>query len=78
MGSGKFGGLGSGLGLGMDAVEREMAEYESQPRSEVSLQLLDERMRGGAVGALEVAILDERSGRVWVALDVVAFADGGL
>jgi hypothetical protein len=66
---GRFGGAG---GVRMDLAQREVPVRELQPWTEGLLHRLDDRIGRPAVGALEVAILHERRGRVGRTGDVVA------
>jgi GNAT superfamily N-acetyltransferase len=54
--------------------EREMPEHDAQARTELLLQLLHDRVRSGAMGALEVAVLDQRHGSFGGPAHVVARA----
>src|ERR671917_2630323 len=69
---GCLGCLGSELGLGMDIAQRQVAPDVADV-AELAQELSDERLRLSAVGAFEVAVLDNRDGRFERAPDVVAF-----
>src|SRR5439155_19514333 len=56
--------------------DREVANDEPEPVAHPRLHLLDDRIRGTAVGTFVVAVLDERHRRVSRPLDMVpAFVD---
>ena len=67
----RLGGLGGELGVRVDVVERQVPPDVSDI-AEVGQQLPDDRLRLPAVGALEVAVLDDRHRRVDRPADVVA------
>ena len=69
---GRLRGLGGELRVGVDVVEREVAPDVAHVVAERRQQLTDHLLGLPAVGALEVAVLDERDGRVVGAADVVA------
>ena len=56
---GRLGGLGGELGVRVDVGERQVAPDVADV-AEVGEQLADDRLGPAAVGALEVAVLDER------------------
>ena len=58
-----FGLLGGVLRVRMAARQREMPEHEPQPVAERVDDARDDRARRGALGALEVAVLDQRHRR---------------
>ena len=66
-----LGGLGGELGVLVHVDQREVAEHEPQVVAERAHQLADDRLGLAAVGALEVAVLDERDRGVERAADVV-------
>src|SRR3954454_23089369 len=77
LGARRLGRLGGGLGARVLGGDRGGAEHEAQPVAHPRLHFLDDRIRGTAVRALVVAVLDQRDRRVRRSLDVVAaFADG--
>src|SRR4051794_21212472 len=55
----------------MNLGEREVAEDKAQPVAHRRLQGLDNRVRGPAIGALIVTVLDQRHGRVGAPLRVI-------
>src|SRR5438128_133714 len=55
----------------MRGRDREVAKHEPEPLAHPGLHLFDDRIRGTAVRALVVAVLDERHGRLHRTLDVV-------
>ena len=69
---GGLGCLGSELGMGMNVVQRQVAPDVSDV-AELAQELSDERLGLPAVGAFEVAVLDDRDGRFERSADVVAF-----
>ena len=68
---GGLGGLGGELGVRVDVVQRQVPPDVADV-AEVGQQLADDRLGLAAVGALEVAVLDEGHRRVGRAADVVA------
>ena len=68
---GGLGGLGGELGVRVDVVERQVPPDVADV-AEVAKELADDRLRLPAVGALEVAVLDERDRRVERPANVVA------
>ena len=68
---GRLGGLGGELGVRVDVVERQVPPDVADV-AEVAQELADDRLRLAAVGALEVAVLDDRDRRVERPADVVA------
>jgi len=75
LGAGGLGGLGSLERMQVDLAERKIAKREPQIVAEDLSNLHDGRMRGSAVGALEVTVLDERDGCCLGAENVIALAD---
>ena len=63
--------LGRELGVRVDVVQRQVPPDVAEV-AEVGEQLADDRLGLAAVGALEVAVLDDRDRRVDRAADVVA------
>ena len=61
----------------MDVVQREMPPDVAQV-TEVAEQLADDRLGLAAVGALEIAVLDDRHGRLRRPSDVVASGIDGI
>jgi hypothetical protein len=74
--AGRFGRLGSGLGVRMDTGEWKMAKDETELVSDLPPQLLKHRVGAAAMGTLEVTVLDQghRSGRR--PQPVIALAEG--
>ena len=64
-------------GVRMCRRDREVAKDEAELVSHRFLYLLDDRIRGAAVGAFVVAVLEERHGCVRRSLDMVAIAITG-
>src|SRR5438477_875110 len=56
----------------MRGRDREIAKDEAKPIAHPRLYLFDDGVRGTAVGALVVAVLDERHGRIRRTLNMVA------
>src|SRR6266516_3853288 len=56
----------------MRGRDREVAKDEAKPLAHPRLYLLDDGVRGTAVAALVVAVLDERHRRIRRALNMVA------
>ena len=54
-----LGGLGRVAGVRVDGLEREVAEGEAQVVAQAVAHAREDRLRGRAVGALEVAVHDE-------------------
>nr|WP_202033903.1 hypothetical protein [Massilia sp. Dwa41.01b] len=65
----------AGCAKGMQVGERQVAEYEGHLVAVLALQLGQRRVGAGAIGALEVAILDQGHGRVPAAADVVVLCN---
>ncbi len=72
----ELGSFRGGLGHGVNLHQGEVAEDEAEAGAEVLLELFDDLVGDEAVGALEVAVLEERKRGLWVALDVVLVGDG--
>ena len=68
----RLGGLGRQLRVRVHVGERQVAPHVAQVVAEVGEQLADDRLGLAAVGALEVAVLDQRDRGVRRAADVVA------
>ena len=68
--------LGSVLGMGMYLAQRKVAKNESESIAQLSLNFVNNRAGQAAVGALIVAILDQRHWCVCWPSDVIAFAHG--
>ena len=66
-----LGGLGGALRIGVDLVQRQVPEDEAQPAVEPLAHARDDRLRGRAVRALEVAVHDQLERRVGRTGDVV-------
>ena len=62
----------------MDLDQREMPKDEAKPVAQTQQDIRNDGLRGGAVGTLVVAILDDRHGRVVVAQDWSRDATGTL
>ena len=67
----RLGGLGGALRVGVDLGQRQMAEREAQPAVEPLAHARDDRLRGRAVRALEVAVHDQLQRSVRRAEDVI-------
>ena len=78
LGAGRLGGLRGLERVGVRRRDREVAEDEPEPAAQRLAHRLDLRVRGAAVRALEVAVLDEEQRRVAGAVDVVLRPDHGL
>ena len=68
---GGLGGLRGELSVGVDVVQRQVPPDVADV-AEVAQELADDRLRLPAVGALEVAVLDDRDRRLERPADVVA------
>ena len=73
---GRLGRLGRHDGVRVHLAEREVAEHEAHARAQAAQHALHDRVRGAAVRALVVAVLDQRDGRRRVAERVVVGSDG--
>src|SRR5690349_9364904 len=62
--TGGLGRLGGVLGLGVDLRQREVAEDKPQPRAELLLHFLHDRVGVTAVRALEIAVLHHGERRI--------------
>src|ERR1700678_3430477 len=58
--------------------QRKIAEDETQLLAEMFLDFLHDGIGASAIGALVVAILDERDGCGCVTLNVIGWADGNF
>jgi hypothetical protein len=76
LGGGGLGRLGGALGVRMELRDRQVAERVAQAVAEPVAHPPDDRLRGGAVRALEVAVHDELERRLGEAVDVVLVAEG--
>ena len=71
--AGRFGRLGRLFGVLVHVDEREMAEHVAEFAPRGREELADHRLGLSAVRALEIAVLDQRHGRVGGTSDVIAF-----
>src|SRR5437016_5817167 len=69
--AGGLGGAGRGAGVRAHALEREIPKREARTTVEALEQQLQRRLRLLAVRALEIAILDDRHGRVRAARQMI-------
>src|SRR5207237_7259781 len=70
-----LGHLGGVLRVLVDPRQRKMPVHEAQILAHAALDFLHDRIGPAAVGAFEIAILDQRDGGIWRTLDVIARAD---
>ena len=75
--AGRLGGSRRGWSAGVQVGERHVPEHEPEPVTEALQQLLDDRVGLAAIGALEVAVLNQGDRGVGRAADVIAVGVDG-